>query len=73
MGIDTVGAVFTRGVLIDVAGSRASRCCGDDYEMTVADMRTGPATQATPAVKEGDAVIVHTGWGLLSARTTRAT
>ena len=38
MGIDTVGTVFTRGVLIDVAGAKGVRTLDLGYEITVADL-----------------------------------
>jgi hypothetical protein len=44
MGIETVGTVFTRGVLIDVAGLKGVQTLPDDYEITVADLE-----QALPA------------------------
>ncbi len=65
MGIDTVGTVFTRGVLIDVAGLKGVPTLGDDYEITVADIEQALQRQGNTRVEEGDAVIVHTGWGLL--------
>jgi kynurenine formamidase len=65
MGIDTVGTVFTRGVLIDVAGLKGVPTLGDNYEITVADLEQALQRQGNTRVEEGDAVIIHTGWGLL--------
>ncbi|HYI84908.1 MAG TPA: cyclase family protein, partial [Acetobacteraceae bacterium] len=65
MGIDTVGTVFTRGVLIDVAGLKGVPTLGDNYEITVADLEQALQRQGGTRVEEGDAVIIHTGWGLL--------
>jgi kynurenine formamidase len=65
MGIDTVGTVFTRGVLIDVAGLKGVPTLPDDYEITVADIEQALQRQGNTRVEEGDAVIIHTGWGLL--------
>jgi kynurenine formamidase len=65
MGIDTVGTVFTRGVLIDVAGLKGVPTLPDDYEITVADIEQSLQRQGNTRVEEGDAVIIHTGWGLL--------
>jgi kynurenine formamidase len=65
MGIDTVGTVFTRGVLIDVAALKGVPTLADDYEITVADLEQALQRQGSTRVEEGDAVIIHTGWGLL--------
>ncbi|MET0719672.1 MAG: hypothetical protein ABWY64_02365, partial [Tardiphaga sp.] len=37
-GIHNVGALFTRGVLIDVAGFKGVEMLGDNYEITVDDL-----------------------------------
>ena len=37
-GIHTVGTLFTRGVLIDVAGFKGVEMLGDTYEITVEDL-----------------------------------
>ncbi len=68
MGIHTVGTIFTRGVLIDVAGLKGVPTLGDDYEITVADLEQALQRQGGTRVEEGDAVIVHTGWGVHWAR-----
>jgi kynurenine formamidase len=67
MGIDTVGTVMTRGVLVDVAGLKGAPMLGDDYEITAQDLEQALARQNTH-IEEGDAVIVHTGWGTLFGR-----
>lgn len=67
MGVDTVGTVMTRGVLVDVAGLKGVPVLGDDYEITPTDIQQALARQNT-RIEEGDAVIFHTGWGTLWAR-----
>ena len=67
MGVDTVGTIFTRGVLIDVAGLKGVPILGDAYEITVDDIEQAQAKQNI-RIEEGDAVIFHTGWGTLWAR-----
>lgn len=67
MGVDRVGTIFTRGVLIDVAGLKGVQTLPDDYEITVADLEQALQRQGV-ALEEGDAVIIHTGWGLLWGR-----
>ena len=63
-GIHTVGAVIARGVLIDVAGLKGVEMLPDAYEITVQDLEDALKKQGT-TIREGDAVIVHTGWGRL--------
>jgi kynurenine formamidase len=67
MGVDTVGTVMTRGVLVDVAGLKGVPVLGDEYEITVADIEQALARQ-NARIEEGDAVILHTGWGTLWGR-----
>ena len=64
MGVGTVGTIFTRGILIDVAALKGVPTLPDTYEITPDDLQAALARQGT-RVEEGDAVIVHTGWGLL--------
>jgi kynurenine formamidase len=67
MGIDTVGTILTRGILLDIAALRGVPTLPDDYEITVADLEAALERQNL-RIEEGDAVIVHTGWGLLWGR-----
>lgn len=67
MGVDTVGTIFTRGVLLDIAALRGVPVLPDDYEITVADLEAAQQRQNI-RVEEGDAVIFHTGWGTLWGR-----
>ena len=64
LGIQNVGALFTRGVLLDVAKYKGVAMLGDTYEITVADLEGAMKRQNT-TINAGDAVIVHTGWGTL--------
>jgi kynurenine formamidase len=64
LGIHNVGALFTRGVLIDVAGFRGVEMLGDNYEITVEDIE-GALKKQNLSIAPGDAVIIHTGWGKL--------
>jgi kynurenine formamidase len=63
-GIHNVGALFTRGVLIDVAGFKGVEMLGDSYEITVEDLE-GALKKQNLALQPGDAVVIHTGWGKL--------
>jgi kynurenine formamidase len=64
LGIQNVGALFTRGVLLDVAKYKGVAMLGDTYEITVADLE-GTMKRQNTTINAGDAVIVHTGWGTL--------
>ena len=64
LGIHNVGALFTRGVLIDVAGFKGVEMLGDNYEITVEDLE-GALKKQNLTLQPGDAVIIHTGWGKL--------
>jgi len=64
LGIHQVGALITRGVLIDVAGYKGVEMLGDSYEITVADLE-GALKKQNGALQAGDAVIINTGWGKL--------
>lgn len=64
LGIENVGALMTRGVLIDVAGLKGVETLPDGYEITVQDMQQALQRQNL-TLQPGDAVIVHTGWGKL--------
>jgi kynurenine formamidase len=64
MGVDAMGMVFTRGVLIDVAGLKGVDILPDEYEITVEDLEAALERQNLE-LKEADAVLIHTGWGRL--------
>lgn len=64
LGIDKVGMLMTRGVMIDVAGYKAVPMLGDTYEITVEDLE-GAIKKQNLTFQPGDAIIIHTGWGKL--------
>jgi kynurenine formamidase len=64
MGVETVGTIMTRGVLIDVAALKGVQTLPDDYEITVADLEQSLARQRL-SLREGDAMLINTGWGHL--------
>ena len=66
-GIDKVGMLMTRGVLIDVAGLKGVDILPDTYEITPQDLQQALQRQNV-SVQPGDAVIIHTGWGRLWAK-----
>ena len=64
LGIENVGTLMTRGVLIDVAALKGVDMLPDTYEITVDDLRQALDRQGV-ALEPGDAVLIHTGWGVL--------
>ena len=64
LGIENVGPIFTRGVLIDVAGVRGVAQLEGGYEITVADLKNALAKQRV-TLGAGDVVLIHTGSGAL--------
>jgi kynurenine formamidase len=64
LGIEHVGALMTRGVLVDVAALKGVETLPDTYEITPADLQEALARQSL-TLQPGDAVIVNTGWGRL--------
>jgi kynurenine formamidase len=66
-GIEKVGALITRGVMIDVAGLKGVDMLGDNYEITPQDLQQALQRQNLK-LQPGDAVVIHTGWGKLWAK-----
>jgi kynurenine formamidase len=64
LGVEKVGAVFTRGVLLDIAGLKGVEMLEAGYEITAADLGEATRRQGVD-FRAGDAVLVHTGWGKL--------
>jgi len=61
-GIETMAPVVCRGVLLDVAAAKGVGCLEPGYGVTAADLEQ-TAAKAGVEVREGDAVLVRTGWG----------
>jgi kynurenine formamidase len=64
LGIEKVGTLMTRGVLLDVAALKGVEMLPDSYEITVADLQ-GALKRQNLTLQPGDAVIINTGWGKL--------
>jgi kynurenine formamidase len=67
LGIENVGALMTRGVLLDIAALKGVEMLPDTYEITVNDLQQAMKRQQI-TLQPGDAVILHTGWGKLWGR-----
>ena len=61
LGIEKVGTLITRGVLIDVAALKGVDMLGDTYEITPQDLQQALQRQNV-SLQPGDAIIINTGW-----------
>jgi len=64
LGVEKIGSIYTRGVLIDVAASKGVEMLDGGYEITAEDLQAALKKQGT-TLKKGDAVLIHTGFGKL--------
>ena len=64
MGVEKIGALFARGVLVDVAAFKGVDMLSASYEITPNDLQGAIAKQGL-SLSPGDAVLIHTGWGQL--------
>jgi kynurenine formamidase len=64
LGIEQVGALITRGVLLDLAGLKGVDTLADGYEITPRDLEQALERQGM-SLLPGDAILLHTGWGRL--------
>jgi len=66
LGVEKVGSLFTRGVMLDIAALKGVDMLPDDYEITAADLQQAMRRQEVD-FGAGDAVLIRTGWGRLYA------
>jgi kynurenine formamidase len=64
LGVEKIGMLMTRGVLIDVAAAKGVDMLDAGYEITVADLESALARQDV-SIGAGDAVLIRTGFGKL--------
>lgn len=64
LGIENVGSLITRGVLIDVAALKGVEMLPATYPITIDDLQAALKRQKI-TLQPGDAIIVNTGWGRL--------
>jgi len=64
LGIENVGPIFTRGVLLDVAGYKGVERLEPGYIVTIEDIQ-GTLAKEKVDIQEGDVVLFHTGHGAL--------
>ena len=64
LGVEKIGMLFTRGVLIDVAALKGVNMLPAGYEITAADLR-GALQRQGVSLQPGDAALIHSGYGKL--------
>jgi kynurenine formamidase len=64
LGVEQVGALVARGVLLDIAALKGVPMLEETYEITPQDLQAALARQKM-TLAPGDAIIIHTGWGSL--------
>ena len=62
LGVEQVGALVTRGVLLDIAALKRVPVLAETYEITPQDLQQALSAQKL-TLQPGDAVLIHTGWG----------
>jgi len=62
LGVEKIGALFTRGVMLDIAALKGVDILPATYEITVADLEEAMKRQRVD-FGAGEAVLVRTGWG----------
>jgi kynurenine formamidase len=67
LGIEKVGSLITRGVLVDVTALKGVEMLPDSYEITPADLQQALERQKL-TLQPGDAVLIYTGWSRLWAK-----
>jgi kynurenine formamidase len=63
LGVEKVGMLMTRGVMIDVAALKGVPVLSGEYEITAADLQQALKRQHL-TLEPGDAVLVRTGWSV---------
>ncbi|MDX2153733.1 MAG: cyclase family protein [Bryobacteraceae bacterium] len=64
LGVENVGALITRGVLIDIAAAKQTAMLEPGYEITPGDLEAALKRQQL-TLEPGDAVLIRTGWSTL--------
>jgi kynurenine formamidase len=64
LGIENVGPIVTRGILIDVARFKGVDQLQGGYEITPVDLK-GALQREGVQIRSGDVVLIHTGWAAL--------
>lgn len=62
LGVENIGSLVTRGVLIDVAALKGVDALPNSYEITVQDLEQA-LKRENLTLRAGDAVVINTGYG----------
>jgi len=64
LGVENIKPIFTRGILIDIAGAKGVHVLEHSYEVTVADVRQALQRQGVEesGIQPGDALLFRYGW-----------
>ena len=62
LGIENVGTLISRGVLVDIAALKGVDMLEQDYAISTSDIQSALDKQNV-SLQAGDAVIINTGWG----------
>ena len=63
-GVEKLGPCITRGVLLDIAALKGVQSMKKGEVITVADIEAAIKKAGIAPIKDGDAVLFNTGWGL---------
>ena len=63
LGVETIGPIVRRGILLDVPKVLGVECCDATYEVTPSDLEAA-VRLAGVELRENDVLLVRTGWGL---------
>lgn len=64
LGVEKIGSIVTRGVLLDIAALKGIEMLEVDHEIGVDEIEAALAREHL-SLEAGDAVLLHTGWGRL--------
>src|SRR5439155_25613553 len=67
LGVENVGSLMARGVLIDVVGLKGVDMLPTSYNIMPADLQQAFA-KANQKLEPGDAVVIRTGWSKLMGK-----
>jgi kynurenine formamidase len=70
LGIENVGTLMTRGVLLDIAAVKGVDILPETYEITVGDLQTALERQRL-TLKRADAILLYTGFSKIWPRSTK--
>jgi kynurenine formamidase len=61
LGVEKIGTLITRGILLDIAGTKGVETLPNGYEVTVTDLEEA-LKRAALTIEPGDAVLLRYGW-----------